>query len=39
MDRACAGHPGLGFIAKDVDARHKTGHDELVERTALKKSR
>ena len=26
--RACAGHPRLAGGAKDVDARHKAGHDD-----------
>src|SRR6266849_10436449 len=26
--RACPGHPRLGVVKKDVDARHKAGHDE-----------
>jgi hypothetical protein len=28
MAGLCPGHPRLGVAKKDVDARHKAGHDE-----------
>ena len=36
MARACPGHPRLPFRGKDVDARHKAGHDEARVRTLRK---
>jgi A/G-specific adenine glycosylase len=41
--RLCPGHPRLSFLLlaqlqKDVDARHKAGHDELCRKARILKS-